>query len=224
MRILVTRPPPAGEALCEVIRQRGHEAIFLPTILFAPPDQPLVLPSASQFDQVIFISPAAVRAVSREWLGDCVVAAVGQGTALALMAYDVPAVLYPTENPSAAALLALAPMQHVAGQRIAIIKGEGGRPLLADTLRARGAIVTELIAYRRVLPDVTFPSQQIDAIIATSLTGIENLLQLMDPALRTVPLVVISPRLVEAARALGFKHILLAANASHDAIMAVLIE
>jgi uroporphyrinogen-III synthase len=221
MRILVTRPPPAGNTLCDIIRASGHEAIFFPTIAFAPPTQQLVWPPADQFDWLIFISPAAVRAVPFNWIQSCDVAAVGKGTAAALVACGVTEVLYPAESPSAASLLALAPLQHVADQRIAIIKGEGGRALLADTLRVRGAIVTELLAYRRVLPDMAFPSQRIDAIIATSATGIENLL-FIHPASRDVPLIVISPRLAKAARALGCKRVLLATDASHDAIMAVL--
>ena len=50
------------------------------------------------------------------------------------------------------ALLALPEMRDLAGKRVVIFRGDGGRELLGDTLIARGAIVEYAECYRRSKP------------------------------------------------------------------------
>ncbi|WP_296815495.1 uroporphyrinogen-III synthase [Thiobacillus sp.] len=50
------------------------------------------------------------------------------------------------------AVLALPQLQAVAGRQVVIVRGVGGRALMADTLRARGADVHFMECYRRTCP------------------------------------------------------------------------
>ena len=52
-------------------------------------------------------------------------------------------------------ILRLPQLQDVSEKKIGIVRGQGGRELLADTLRERGAIVDYLEAYSRTSIDYT---------------------------------------------------------------------
>jgi uroporphyrinogen III methyltransferase / synthase len=243
--ILITRPKPAGAVLCDKVNAAGYHAVLFPTIEFLPPQQPQAMPKIiaelDQYDWLIFISPQAVNATSamlhkrwRRWPAQLKIAAVGAGTASALAEEKFTGVIHPSEQWNSEGLLELPELQNPAGEKIVLVRGEGGRELLADTLAERGAQVTPLIAYRRVLPKVSVKNivtllrkHTLDAIVCTSGEGLQNLTILLaaeQQKLISVPLVVISQRMQDQARELGFDSILLAKNASHDAIMAVLNE
>lgn len=243
LRVLVTRPAPAGEALCEQIDFCEGMALHFPTIAFAPPSDvaqfQLQIMQLDHQDWVIFISPqaayAASAAIQNSWSvfpWQVRVAAVGEGTAKALQKIKVPVHVFPSENWGSEGLLNLPEFQQIKGRRIALIKGEGGRKELAEMLLARGALLSEVIAYRRCLPQINvndyvnlIKAHQIDVVVCTSGEGVFNLKELLKTAwstLQFVPLVVISPRMVEWAKALGFKKIILAKNAGQSAIMETL--
>ncbi|WP_275576186.1 uroporphyrinogen-III synthase [Aquitalea magnusonii] len=59
-------------------------------------------------------------------------------------------ILFPTAGSDSEALLALPQLADVAGQHWLIVRGQGGRALLADTLCARGAQVSLAEVYQRV--------------------------------------------------------------------------
>ena len=108
--------------------------------------------------------------------------AVGESTAAALEQAGFDAVLRPARGASSEALLA----KTVAGSRILIVRGEGGRQLLGDTLSKRGARVTYAEVYRRARPEVNGGGLArrgrnggIDAIVITSLEGLENLFAML---------------------------------------------
>ena len=77
-------------------------------------------------------------------------AAVGESTAAALSQAGAAAVLWPVDGASSEALLALPELDETAvvGATILIVRGEGGRQLLGDTLSKRGARVTDTGACR----------------------------------------------------------------------------
>lgn len=244
LTVLVTRPKPQGEILCEKIRAAGGQAIYFPTIEIKPPKDPIKLKhqitNIDQYDWLIFISPQAVynsaEMIHALWPtlpAELSIAAVGLGTATVLQSVKLPVTIYPS-GWSSEGLLRLPIFQQVENKRIAIMQGEGGRELLADTLIARGADVTHFIAYQRCKPTNVdmgeyidlLRTQKINVIVLTSAEGLYNLISLTGEAnkflLQSVPVIVISERLAALASELQFSKILRAENASHEAILCVL--
>ncbi len=222
--ILVTRPAPAGQVLCERLAQAGFHAIFFPTIAFMP----LAYHPHEGGDPywLIFTSPQAVTFASP--IPPALrYAAVGSGTAAALLAAGIDA-LYPPENPGSEGLLAI--LKREVSGKVIIVTGRNGRPYLRDTLRAWNIDVSEWIVYERVLPAyASLPfdlSTKIDRVICTSVEGVRNLKILLEsrlgPRLYDLPLLVTSVRIKALAEVDGFKRIWMAHDASHDAILAAL--
>ncbi len=142
---------------------------------------------------------------------------MGPGTARALRAHDLSGIITPPGQDSEA-LLALPPLQDVAGQRVVIVRGVGGRALLADTLRARGADVHFLECYRRTRPQVDarpllahWQAGGIDAVTVTSAETLHNLGALLGeagrPLLAATPLFAPHEKIAEAARRFGIERV-----------------
>jgi uroporphyrinogen-III synthase len=240
LRVLVTRPKPMGEILCQYIDARGGAAVYFPTIDISPPSDPSIyrmqLKKLDRLDWLIFLSPQAVYSTSDlihlDWPNfpsTVKIAAVGGGTAKALQQADLRVDVFPTEQWSSEGLLSLAEFSDIKGKKIALMRGDGGREWLRQSLQLRGAVVSEMIVYRRLKPqtDATpycnmLRDNLIDCICMTSGEGLRNLIELCAPVsdfLLDVPVLVISPRLQDRAREWGFKKILLAKNPSHNAII-----
>src|SRR3990167_5142020 len=147
--VVVTRPAHQAERLAELIERAGGRAIRFPTLeIFDAQDMtPLsgAIDRLEQFDLAIFISPNAVNRVmnqvraKRVWPSDLRCAAVGKGSAKALERFGCDAVIVPQGRFDSEALLALPELQDMAGKRVVIFRGEGGRELLGDELVRRGA-------------------------------------------------------------------------------------
>ncbi|MEW6118752.1 MAG: uroporphyrinogen-III synthase [Pseudomonadota bacterium] len=217
--ILVTRPAHQAAALAEAIRAAGGEALVFPALAveavpdLQPPAARAVLDAA---DAVIFISPNAVQ-FGMAALG-CLpdgarVFAVGPGTARALAAAGVADAVMP-QGQDSEALLALPQLADVAGQHIVIVRGVGGRPLLGDTLAARGAEVRYLECYRRVRPDADaapllarWQAGCIDAVTVASAETLANLADMLGtagaPLLAATPLFAPHEKIAASARRFG---------------------
>ena len=115
-------------------------------------------------------------------------------------------------------LLALPPMQQVRGQRVLVFRGVGGRALLADTLRSRGAQVEYVECYRRVRPAADpeplrtcLRSGGLDAVTAASAEALANLVELvgaeLSPQLVALPVFVSHTHIAQAAQGLGFRRL-----------------
>lgn len=241
--ILVTKPGEKGVALCHLLKNQGFNAIFFPTIAFIPPHDisawTNLMPTLPTQDWLVFVSPYAVT-VSKAHLIPLLktktvkpkMIAMGMGTKMSLEETGLSVTLYP-EKGGTDALLALPLLQHIAGQKIAIVRGEGGRTLLAETLIQRGAIVTHAIAYQRTLMknnhrlNHTPSIDSIDCTVATSYEGIAYLKNRLQEEewtnLQRLPLVVISERIKKLARDLGFKTIWVSSNPSNDAILTTIL-
>jgi len=228
-RIVVTRPAGQNERLVALIRAAGGEAIVFPTleILDVADERPLAAAAdrLETYDLAVFVSPNAVdramRAIGarREWPAGLRAATVGRASETALRRHGVSDVIAPADRFDSEALLELPELGQVAGQRVVVFRGEEGRELLGETLRARGAAVDYVSCYRRVRPDAdagpllaAWARGEVDAVTATSSEGLRNLFDLLGEAgcerLEETPLFVPHARIAETARALGCRRVI----------------
>jgi uroporphyrinogen-III synthase len=107
-----------------------------------------------------------------------------------------------------------------------IVRGVGGRDLVADTLRARGAEVHFLECYRRTCPRADaapllarWQTGGIDAVTVASAETLHNLAALLGeagaPLLAVTPLFAPHEKIAAAARRFGIAHVI--ATAGGDA-------
>lgn len=221
LRIAVTRPRDQAGALAQAITEAGGQPILFPLLQIGPPaDAQPLRDAATHLDRLqllVFISPTAVHHGMPALLaqgplpGTLKVAAVGQGSAAALRKLGVSAVLAPTDQFDSEHLLALTELNDVAGWRIAIFRGENGRELLGDTLKARGAQVEYIPCYRRLKPvrgADQLLAERPDMVTVTSSEALGYLWEMADEAARahliTLPLFAPHERIAAAARALGW--------------------
>ncbi len=223
--VLVTRPAGQAEGLQARLRELGAHPVLFPTLeIQAPADTATLarrLAELPHYDLAIFVSPTAVQyglAAIAAWPLGLRAAGVGQGTAAALRAAGIQQVFAPDEGGDSEHLLALPELADMAGKRVLIFRGEGGRQLLADTLAARGAAVNYAECYRRGLP-VADPTALLDtwrrggiqAITVLSSQGLDNLFTLLGERnaelIRATPLFAPHPRIAAHASALGVAHV-----------------
>ena len=230
-RVLVTRPAAQSAALAALIAERGGEAICFPLLDIRPADdwQPLddAIARLDQCALAIFISPNAVEfslprlLARRPWPTDLQAAAIGPGTVSRLAEFGIAEAIVPQGRYDSEALLALPPLQDacVAGKLVLILRGNGGRELLAETLRARGATVECVTCYRREPPSdgsmivSLLRNNRLDALALSSSEGLRNLLDMLDTGSRerllALPVFVPHQRIVEEAERHGLRRVVL---------------
>lgn len=227
LRILNTRPYGQQEALSQLIVDAGGVSIECPALAIEAVKQLNFLKELGDLafiDQAIFISCNAVHyffdaldAHMIQWPESIRVIAIGRSSAKALaqraVRVDEVPLLANSEH-----LLLLDSMHAVQNQTIALVKGEEGRAIIAETLISRGARVLPINIYRRVLPDINqdflhalWHDDAVDVIVFTSEQAIVNLFCLFDIKshdwLRQKVCWVVSERLAKAAGRLGIKEI-----------------
>lgn len=237
--VLVTRPKDQAAVLCRLIEAAGGRPIPFPTIdiepavdldaarrLLAEPADLLFFASRNAVDYALPLFPGG------RLPADPRLAAIGKATAEALAAAGRTPDLVPAGRYDSETLLTQPALQDLRGQRVLIVRGEGGRPLLGETLRARGAEVRFAEVYRRALPAVD-PARlvadwdaQVQLVTVTSGEILDNLLQLLGEAgrapLLVTPLAVVSDRTRQEALRLGFARVELAERAEDAALVAAL--
>ena len=153
--VLVTRPQRQADDLVQAIESQRGDAIRFPVIEARPLAQADVSATAGTLqtpDIVIFVSVNAVR-FGLDHAGDADIAVVGPTTAREVAQSGREVSIRSPDGFNSEQLLETAELQDVAGKVVRIIRGNGGRGLLASTLRERGATVEYLEVYRRDLPD-----------------------------------------------------------------------
>ncbi|RYU46146.1 uroporphyrinogen-III synthase [Aliivibrio finisterrensis] len=185
MTILVTRPEQESQALCDALNQLGHPAISHPLLTIHPGKELSQLPELfsplSDGDFLIAVSQHAVEHTQDylqyhqiEWKKGLNYLAVGQKSAQHLRTYISDTVHFPTPSDSEH-LLALPVLNRVAGKKVLILRGNGGRDLIYQALEALGAEVNYCEAYQRKMTPFDgklnakkWQSQNINTIIITS--------------------------------------------------------
>lgn len=244
LRILITRPAHQAKALATQTQCYGGLAMHFPTLEIIRTKNikkaELRIKKLKEYDFVIFISPNSVfntaetiHRIWPSWPRNTKIIATGPGTALALKQYDLACDFCPEKDFNGIGLLNLAALKDIKEKKILIIKGEGGRQYLAKSLRAHGAQIENLNVYKRQLPKIdkdNIPNHEaIDVIICTSHSGLKNLVSLLYPYWQDIlfkkQLLVISPRLADNAKKLGFvKPPLISDNAPNAAILQTLFS
>src|SRR5207249_4303300 len=167
LQVLVTRPQPQADAWVERLRAAGLDAQALPLIdVAAAKDARLVQDAWAALPRdamAVFVSPNAVAQFfaarsAQGWPSQVLAACTGPGSAAALRANGVPpaqVIEPPADAPqfdSEALWHACLAPRDWRGRSVLIVRGDGGRDWLADTLKAQGADVRFVQAYARALP------------------------------------------------------------------------
>ena len=239
LNIVVTRPREQAAGLVQRIEQLGGSPLLFPLLEIAAVNDDRTLREQlsrlKQTDLAIFISPNAVRygmeaiRTSGDMPASLRIASVGQGSASALRELGIGHIIAPTERFDSESLLVLPELHNLAGKRVMIFRGDGGRALLGDTLKARGAQVEYVTCYLRSKPDVDVSALLKvlpHAIIVTSSEALSYLREMLDESQRRVAygitLLVPHERIAEAARQLGWQQVIVT-ESGDDGMMSGLI-
>ena len=238
--ILVTRPSHQAGKLAGLIEAAGGIALRVPVIeIIESCPGPQAWQTAVESDWLIFTSRNAVDFAIRRLNGKMAgfnpprIAAIGESTAEALRQSGWRVDCVPETEFSSGGLLAVPAMQDVAGKTCVIVRGAGGLEKLSEILSGRGAVVAYLEVYRRCRPETdaaelkhSLANRQIDAVTVTSNEALENLLilagQEWGDLLKSLPLVVVSGRIGQAAEKMGFKWIAVSRQPTDSAIIETL--
>ncbi len=188
--ILITRPRAQAACLMDLIRVQGGDPLLFPTIAITPVDDiaraAALLARLPEFDHVIFASANAVTfglaLAPSGWPHGVNAIAVGPATAKALETARIPGVLVPGERFDSEGVLDMSVLRRPLGKRVMIVRGVGGRDVLARTLAEGGALVeiAEVYARRNPCGDTGALVEQwragrIHAVICTASEAVRNL-------------------------------------------------
>ena len=254
-RVLITRAAGQAAATAEMVRRRGADPVELPAIALVPPPDPARVTEAAQglstYDVVAFTSENGVAFFFRELdaqrrdaraFGRARVAAIGPGTAAALLARGVRADIVPTEfrgeglasailaDPEVRALLAAGR----SAPRVLVPRALVAREVLADLLRDAGCEVDIVPVYetRAASADCRDDSVRrleagaIDVVMLTSSSTADSLCELLAPRavelLRGVVVASIGPITTRAAEKRGLTVGVTAAESTLPGLVAAL--
>ncbi|TMP78081.1 uroporphyrinogen-III synthase [Pseudoalteromonas phenolica] len=182
-KIAITRPSGKGEQLKAQLKQ--HQIAYLHTPVLSLTSITLdaqQLAPLDNADVIIFISQDAVQSLAEQYPTLPVHAklfAVGEQTAQAIETHFSRKADFPQQQDSEG-LLALKALQDLDAKQCVLVKGKGGRTLIATTFKSRGAILNQCVVYERAALEETADSwldhwreQQITAIVLSSNAAID---------------------------------------------------
>ena len=248
--VIITRPRAQAGALAAQVAALGREVVLLPLLeIFPLPDQSALiaaLADLARYAMVAFVSPNAIDAAFahvKQWPAGVALAVLGEGSRAALARHGLDGSNATIVSPSDPArsdsenLLQTLDLAALAGKQVLIVRGESGRELMADGLRAAGAIVTTVAAYRRSVPQLT-PELRAQLLallerdndwIITSSEALRGLLalvgQLGAPAavakMQQQHVIVPHARIAESAKALGLARLTLCGSGDERLLAAL---
>jgi uroporphyrinogen-III synthase len=225
LRVVITRSASKADGMAVRLRELGAEPIIYPTIAYAPPedvaslDAALARLTAGDYDWLILTSAQAVKAVAER-------------ARSGFNAQDLPfavAAVGPATAKSCAKLLGVAPtavpeqfiaeglaaaLGDLTGKKVLLPNADIARPALENYLRAAGAQVDRVVAYRTV----TAPDNGVDmagmlaagdiaAITFTSGSTARAFVEKVGPdaldLIRRTVIACIGPAAADACRAIG---------------------
>ncbi|MBI4875452.1 MAG: uroporphyrinogen-III synthase [Acidobacteria bacterium] len=159
-RVVITRAESQGGEFARKLAALGAEVVAFPTIAVSPPANPAPLDEAlarlDQYDWLIFTSANGVRFFVERWKGApqvlrARVCAIGPATRRAAESMGFRVEIVPREYVAESLVEAFAG-QDLAGKLILLPRAAVARDVAPDALRARGATVDVVEAYRTVIP------------------------------------------------------------------------
>ena len=238
--VVLTRPEGDNSRLESTLAAQGYDTYIQPLLRIAslPESELPDPPDLTGDDLCIFISANAARMGLPTLMGGMVENgivsfAVGPRTANVLEVEGLPVIV--PEQMDSEGLLALPELSEVQGRRVVIVKGEGGREVLARELEAKGALVEEYICYRResaLVDSDTFCASLLDykkiifqANSGQTLAALTTVLEQCEGASCLQQCVIVpSQRVADDARNLGWQRVAVADNASDEAFLAALTK
>ncbi|APC16954.1 uroporphyrinogen-III synthase [Pseudomonas frederiksbergensis] len=245
-RLLLTRPADDSAVLTRILAEKGIFSSSLPLLDIEPipvsETMREVIQGMDRYCAVIVVSKPAARIgvdlVERHWPQSQRLKWFSVGSATAQILQDRGLdVSFPVDGDDSEALLGLTPLREAIARpdaRVLIMRGEGGRELLAERLREQGASVDYLELYRRGLPRYAegalperIQAERLNGVVVSSGQGFEHLRQLAGsawPELARLTLFVPSPRVAEMALAAGVQTVVDCRGASATALLTALRE
>jgi uroporphyrinogen-III synthase len=257
--IVITRPFAQAEPWAQRLQELGAKTHIIPLLEIIPVKEPEQIRAIQNcildfdlYSKAIFVSQNAVEHAF-EWIENywpqlpvgIDFFAVGEATAQQIAAQGVRVSdLAQTQSGAMTSetLLQSPGLQNVAGEKIIIFRGLGGRPHLGETLKARGAQVDYCELYERRLPANAaeqFASimQEVNTkkFVVTIHSGeaLENFQLVLQEKLQResnffliekIVLLVPSARVLEMAKAAGFTQIYSAQNATDISMLQGLMD
>ncbi len=227
-RILITRAQEQSQPLADKIRALGGIPLEFPAIDFAPLDDFTALDDAleraREFKWVVFTSANGARAVAERLralgkssgtLALTKIAAIGPATARALEELGLRVDFIPTKFFGEQIAVEL-PIER--GQRALLLRADIASDALPSGLKARGVAVTDIIAYRTVMPPTESRGSvsiaeidlaEVDAVTFTSASTVRNFAAMLNGNARALlansAVFCIGPVTAETARELGLR-------------------
>ncbi|MBL0710578.1 MAG: uroporphyrinogen-III synthase [Colwellia sp.] len=242
LNALITRPEHKAQQLSVALKQQGIFCVNQPLFDYqALANVNTCKTLLTKVDIIIFVSVAAVEFATKSYpvnnwqYGQ--ILAVGKATQKALQSLGINSVITPSQENSEGLLTLPLLANCTKGKIITIVRGNGGRELLASTLMAKGAKVTYLESYQRVwrtlAKDVSkqWYQQKINCIVVTSNALLEELYQLTisySASIQSQPLInywqkqcvwlVVSKRIEQHAQQLALTNVIVSEGASEESI------
>lgn len=227
--VVVTRPAGQAAHFATALSEAGAIPVLYPVLEISDIEDPAPLLDAAirldSFDLAVFVSPNAIQKAlavilaRRTWPARLRVATIGKSSERELARHGIVDVISPALRFDSEALLELPELMDMAGKRVIIFRGDGGRDVLGDTLRARGASIEYLSCYRRGRPRIDpapllklWEQGRLDAVTLTSSEGLRNFHDMIGRLgqawLKKTPAFVPHARIAEQAQALGLSRVI----------------